>query len=107
MVKEVATATLSVIAKRLITYWNCLPYTKYVIGSTYSRYHPPFETIPDLKVCVKIMQTLFENEQYRKHLASRGDKQTVMLGFSMEPKTADILWPTGVQAGQRGFNSTV
>ena len=43
---------------------------------------PLFETIPDLKVCVKIMQTLFENEQYRKHLASRGDKQTVMLGFS-------------------------
>ena len=43
---------------------------------------PLFENIPDLKVCVKIMQTLFENEQYRKHLASRGDKQTVMLGFS-------------------------
>lgn len=43
---------------------------------------PLFETIPDLKVCEKIMQTLYENEQYRKHLASRGDKQTVMLGFS-------------------------
>ena len=43
---------------------------------------PLFETIPDLKVCEKIMHTLFENEQYRKHLASRGDKQTVMLGFS-------------------------
>ena len=43
---------------------------------------PLFETIPDLKVCEKIMQTLYENEQYRKHLAYRGDKQTVMLGFS-------------------------
>ena len=43
---------------------------------------PLFETIPDLKVCEKIMQTLYENEQYRKHWASRGDKQTVMLGFS-------------------------
>ena len=52
------------------------------MGSTYSRYHPLFETIPDLKVCEKIMQTLYENEQYRKHLAFRGDKQTVMLGFS-------------------------
>ena len=26
---------------------------------------PLFETIPDLKVCEKIMQTLFENQQYR------------------------------------------
>ena len=43
---------------------------------------PLFETIPDLKVCEKIMQTLYENEQYRKYLVSRGDKQTVMLGFS-------------------------
>jgi len=43
---------------------------------------PLFETIPDLKVCEKIMQTLYENNQYRKYLASRGDKQTVMLGFS-------------------------
>ncbi|MDG1941327.1 MAG: phosphoenolpyruvate carboxylase [Flavobacteriaceae bacterium] len=43
---------------------------------------PLFETIPDLKVCEKIMQTLYENDQYRKHLSSRGDKQTVMLGFS-------------------------
>ena len=43
---------------------------------------PLFETITDLKVCVKIMQTLYENDQYRKHLSSRGDKQTVMLGFS-------------------------
>ncbi len=43
---------------------------------------PLFETIPDLKVCEKIMETLYENEQYRKHLTSRGDKQTVMLGFS-------------------------
>ena len=43
---------------------------------------PLFETIPDLKVCKKIMQTLYENDQYRKYLSSRGDKQTVMLGFS-------------------------
>jgi len=43
---------------------------------------PLFETIPDLKVCEEIMKTLYENEEYRKHLSARGDKQTVMLGFS-------------------------
>ncbi len=43
---------------------------------------PLFETITDLKVCEKIMHALYENEQYRDHLASRGNKQTVMLGFS-------------------------
>ncbi|MBH46101.1 MAG: phosphoenolpyruvate carboxylase [Flavobacteriaceae bacterium] len=43
---------------------------------------PLFETIPDLEVCEKIMKTLYENGVYRKHLSKRGDKQTVMLGFS-------------------------
>jgi phosphoenolpyruvate carboxylase len=43
---------------------------------------PLFETIPDLKVCEKIMETLYENDEYRKHLELRGNKQTVMLGFS-------------------------
>ena len=43
---------------------------------------PLFETIPDLAVCEKIMETLYSNEDYRNHLISRGDKQTVMLGFS-------------------------
>ena len=43
---------------------------------------PLFETIPDLEVCERIMQTLYENDQYRKHLSYRGNKQTVMLGFS-------------------------
>ena len=28
------------------------------------------------------METLYNNKEYRKHLISRGDKQTVMLGFS-------------------------
>lgn len=43
---------------------------------------PLFETIPDLKVCEKIMETLYENPEYRTHLELRGNKQTVMLGFS-------------------------
>ena len=43
---------------------------------------PLFETIPDLEVCEEIMNSLYSNEEYRKHLTTRGDKQTVMLGFS-------------------------
>ena len=43
---------------------------------------PLFETIPDLKVCEEIMNSLYKNKEYRKHLTARGDKQTVMLGFS-------------------------
>ena len=43
---------------------------------------PLFETIPDLKVCEEIMNSLYKNKEYRKHLTTRGDKQTVMLGFS-------------------------
>ena len=43
---------------------------------------PLFETIPDLEVCKEIMNSLYNNNEYRKHLSTRGDKQTVMLGFS-------------------------
>jgi phosphoenolpyruvate carboxylase len=43
---------------------------------------PLFETIPDLKVCEEIMNSLYKNKEYRKHLTTRGNKQTVMLGFS-------------------------
>ena len=43
---------------------------------------PLFETIPDLEVCEEIMDSLYNNKEYRKHLNTRGDKQTVMLGFS-------------------------
>ena len=52
---------------------------------------PLFETIPDLEVCEKIMQNLYENHQYRKHLAYRGNKQTVMLGFSDGTKDGGYL----------------
>ncbi len=52
---------------------------------------PLFETIPDLEVCEKIMQNLYENNQYRKHLAYRGNKQTVMLGFSDGTKDGGYL----------------
>lgn len=43
---------------------------------------PLFETIDDLLHAPDILQQLFENEKYRKHLRSREDKQTIMVGFS-------------------------
>ena len=43
---------------------------------------PLFEKINDLEACGKIMKSLYENPEYKKHLGRRGDKQIVMLGFS-------------------------
>lgn len=43
---------------------------------------PLFETIDDLARAPEIMEQLYQNEAYRKHLGSRGAKQTIMLGFS-------------------------
>src|SRR5690606_41563397 len=38
-----------------------------------------------------IMKQLYENEIYRKHLKSRGDKQTIMVGFSDGTKDGGII----------------
>lgn len=43
---------------------------------------PLFETISDLEASEEIMNTLYGNEVYAKHLNRRGRKQTIMLGFS-------------------------
>ena len=43
---------------------------------------PLFETISDLKNSSKIIESLFLNETYLSHLKTRGEKQTIMLGFS-------------------------
>lgn len=43
---------------------------------------PLFETIDALEDCDKIMETLYSNKIYKKHLRKRGDKQYIMLGFS-------------------------
>lgn len=43
---------------------------------------PLFETIHDLKGAPGIMRSLYSNEAYRKHLQLRGNKQTIMVGFS-------------------------
>ncbi|MEX2564651.1 MAG: phosphoenolpyruvate carboxylase [Cyclobacteriaceae bacterium] len=43
---------------------------------------PLFETIDDLAAAPGIMRSLYHNPIYRSHLSRRGDKQTIMLGFS-------------------------
>ena len=43
---------------------------------------PLFETVTDLEAAENVMRILFENTTYRTHLKRRGDKQTIMLGFS-------------------------
>lgn len=43
---------------------------------------PLFETIDDLANAQVIMEKLYQNEAYKKHLKSRNNKQTIMLGFS-------------------------
>ncbi|MEZ5960490.1 MAG: phosphoenolpyruvate carboxylase [Hyphomonadaceae bacterium] len=43
---------------------------------------PLFETIADLRACPQIMDQLFSRPGYRKLLASRGQTQEVMLGYS-------------------------
>lgn len=52
---------------------------------------PLFETIDDLKNAAEIMQTLYTNEMYKQHLNNRGNKQTIMLGFSDGTKDGGYL----------------
>ena len=43
---------------------------------------PLFETVNDLENAPKVMAQLYKNKAYKAHLRSRGQKQTIMLGFS-------------------------
>jgi phosphoenolpyruvate carboxylase len=43
---------------------------------------PLFETVTDLENAPKVMEQLYTNKAYKAHLRSRGQKQTIMLGFS-------------------------
>jgi phosphoenolpyruvate carboxylase len=52
---------------------------------------PLFETINDLKNAESVMTKLYTNEAYMKHLAQRGNKQTIMLGFSDGTKDGGYL----------------
>jgi len=52
---------------------------------------PLFETVTDLEVSPKVMEELYTNPNYRKHLEARGNKQTIMLGFSDGTKDGGYL----------------
>jgi len=52
---------------------------------------PLFETVSDLTVAAKVMESVYSNEVYRNHLSSRANKQTIMLGFSDGTKDGGYL----------------
>jgi len=52
---------------------------------------PLFETITDLENAEGVMDKLYGNKAYMKHLMQRGNKQTIMLGFSDGTKDGGYL----------------
>jgi phosphoenolpyruvate carboxylase len=52
---------------------------------------PLFETIDDLADSPRIMSSLYQLPEYRDHLTFRGNKQTIMLGFSDGTKDGGYL----------------
>lgn len=52
---------------------------------------PLFEVIDDLKTAHEVMEQLYLDANYSKHLKFRGNKQTIMLGFSDGTKDGGYL----------------
>jgi phosphoenolpyruvate carboxylase len=52
---------------------------------------PLFETVDDLKSAGEVMKTLYNDPAYKKHLALRKNRQTIMLGFSDGTKDGGYL----------------
>ncbi|WP_179004741.1 phosphoenolpyruvate carboxylase [Winogradskyella forsetii] len=52
---------------------------------------PLFETITDLENAPTVMEELYTNPDYAAHLKSRGNRQTIMLGFSDGTKDGGYL----------------
>ncbi|GLB49527.1 phosphoenolpyruvate carboxylase [Neptunitalea lumnitzerae] len=52
---------------------------------------PLFETVDDLQHAKTVMEALYNNEEYKAHLASRGNLQPIMLGFSDGTKDGGYL----------------
>ncbi|CAL66460.1 phosphoenolpyruvate carboxylase [Christiangramia forsetii] len=52
---------------------------------------PLFETVPDLQDAHNVMEKLYTNPVYKDHLKRRGNKQTIMLGFSDGTKDGGYL----------------
>ncbi len=51
---------------------------------------PLFETVPDLEAAPGVLVQLFENPLYESHLARRGRRQFVMIGYSDSSKDGGI-----------------
>jgi phosphoenolpyruvate carboxylase len=51
---------------------------------------PLFETVDDLERAPAVMRALYADQRYRAHLAARGDRQTVMLGYSDSNKDGGL-----------------
>jgi phosphoenolpyruvate carboxylase len=52
---------------------------------------PLFETVNDLQKAAKVMERLYTNPFYKEHLQKRGNRQTIMLGFSDSTKDGGYL----------------
>lgn len=52
---------------------------------------PLFETVDDLQACEAVMRTLYTNPEYAAHVERRGNRQTIMLGFSDGTKDGGYL----------------
>jgi len=52
---------------------------------------PLFETIDDLRAAPEILEALFAQPAYRAHLATRGQRQIVMLGYSDSAKDGGLF----------------
>jgi len=52
---------------------------------------PLFETVDDLTRAADVMKTLYSNKEYKAHLKRRGNKQTIMLGYSDSTKDGGYL----------------
>ena len=52
---------------------------------------PLFETLDDLDQAPSVMQSLLQDDAYRRQLSARGNRQEVMIGYSDSSKDAGIL----------------
>ncbi|MCH9661536.1 MAG: phosphoenolpyruvate carboxylase [Bacteroidetes bacterium] len=52
---------------------------------------PLFETVEDLLIADQVMKTLYTHSEYANHLKQRGNKQSIMLGFSDGTKDGGYL----------------
>ena len=52
---------------------------------------PLFETVDDLDAAADALRALFADPVYREHLAARGERQVVMLGYSDSAKDGGML----------------